>query len=47
MDKGFHYYHMTINGRKKFPVLYLQHGWGEDETAWRRSLKEMAPLLFR
>ena len=19
---------------KKFPVLYLQHGWGEDETAW-------------
>ena len=22
------------NGKKKFPVLYLQHGWGEDETAW-------------
>lgn len=20
--------------RKKYPVLYLQHGWGEDETAW-------------
>jgi len=19
---------------KHFPVLYLQHGWGEDETAW-------------
>ena len=19
---------------KQFPVLYLQHGWGEDETAW-------------
>lgn len=19
---------------KRFPVLYLQHGWGEDETAW-------------
>jgi enterochelin esterase-like enzyme len=19
---------------KKYPVLYLQHGWGEDETAW-------------
>ena len=24
------------NGKKKFPVLYLQHGWGEDETAWSR-----------
>jgi enterochelin esterase-like enzyme len=22
------------NARKKYPVLYLQHGWGEDETAW-------------
>lgn len=21
-------------GRKRYPVLYLQHGWGEDETAW-------------
>lgn len=21
-------------GNKKYPVLYLQHGWGEDETAW-------------
>ena len=20
--------------KQKFPVLYLQHGWGEDETAW-------------
>ena len=20
--------------KKKYPVLYLQHGWGEDETAW-------------
>jgi enterochelin esterase-like enzyme len=20
--------------KKRFPVLYLQHGWGEDETAW-------------
>ena len=19
---------------KRYPVLYLQHGWGEDETAW-------------
>jgi enterochelin esterase-like enzyme len=22
------------NQTKKYPVLYLQHGWGEDETAW-------------
>ena len=22
------------NKKEKFPVLYLQHGWGEDETAW-------------
>ena len=22
------------NPEEKFPVLYLQHGWGEDETAW-------------
>lgn len=22
------------NPKKKYPVLYLQHGWGEDETAW-------------
>ncbi len=22
------------NTSKKYPVLYLQHGWGEDETAW-------------
>ncbi|MEP7376728.1 MAG: alpha/beta hydrolase-fold protein [Chitinophagaceae bacterium] len=21
-------------GKSKYPVLYLQHGWGEDETAW-------------
>ena len=21
-------------GTQKYPVLYLQHGWGEDETAW-------------
>ena len=20
--------------RRRYPVLYLQHGWGEDETAW-------------
>jgi enterochelin esterase-like enzyme len=23
-------------GRGRYPVLYLQHGWGEDETAWAR-----------
>lgn len=22
------------NARMRYPVLYLQHGWGEDETAW-------------
>lgn len=22
--------------QKRYPVLYLQHGWGEDETAWSR-----------
>jgi enterochelin esterase-like enzyme len=22
------------NRNKRYPVLYLQHGWGEDETAW-------------
>lgn len=22
------------NVNKRYPVLYLQHGWGEDETAW-------------
>ena len=22
------------NKKVKYPVLYLQHGWGEDETAW-------------
>ena len=24
----------TKNRSKRYPVLYLQHGWGEDETAW-------------
>jgi S-formylglutathione hydrolase FrmB len=24
----------TKNQKTKYPVLYLQHGWGEDETAW-------------
>jgi hypothetical protein len=23
-------------GRKSYPVLYLLHGWGEDETGWYR-----------
>lgn len=23
-------------GKGKYPVLYLQHGWGENETAWTR-----------
>jgi enterochelin esterase-like enzyme len=22
------------SGKGRYPVLYLQHGWGEDETAW-------------
>lgn len=22
------------HAKQKYPVLYLQHGWGEDETAW-------------
>ena len=22
------------SGRTRYPVLYLQHGWGEDETSW-------------
>ena len=24
----------TTKTKKRYPVLYLQHGWGEDETAW-------------
>lgn len=24
----------NINKKIRYPVLYLQHGWGEDETAW-------------
>lgn len=23
-----------MDPKKRYPVLYLQHGWGEDETAW-------------
>ena len=26
----------NTNAKKRYPVLYLQHGWGEDETAWSR-----------
>lgn len=25
--------------KKRYPVLYLQHGWGEDETGWSRQGK--------
>lgn len=25
---------MYDKNRKRYPVLYLQHGWGENETAW-------------
>ena len=32
--RAFVYLPPTYDGKKKFPVLYLQHGWGEDETAW-------------
>src|SRR6187549_2369291 len=24
----------SSENKKSYPVLYLQHGWGEDETAW-------------
>ena len=23
-----------LNARTRYPVLYLLHGWGEDETGW-------------
>lgn len=32
--RAFVYTPPTYDGKKSFPVLYLQHGWGEDETAW-------------
>ena len=32
--RAFVYLPPQYDGKKKFPVLYLQHGWGEDETAW-------------
>ena len=31
---AFVYLPPQYDGKKKFPVLYLQHGWGEDENAW-------------
>jgi GH35 family endo-1,4-beta-xylanase/enterochelin esterase-like enzyme len=34
--RAFVYLPPTYDGKKRFPVLYLQHGWGEDETAWTR-----------
>ncbi len=27
-------YNDSKKSKKRYPVLYLQHGWGEDETAW-------------
>jgi enterochelin esterase-like enzyme len=30
--------------RERYPVLYLQHGWGEDETAW--SVQGRANLIM-
>ena len=32
--RAFVYLPPSYDGKKRFPVLYLQHGWGEDETAW-------------
>lgn len=32
------------NPSKRYPVLYLQHGWGEDETAW--SVQGRANLIM-
>jgi len=32
------------NRSKRYPVLYLQHGWGEDETAW--SVQGHADLIM-
>ena len=29
-------YELKANARKRYPVLYLQHGMGEDETGWSR-----------
>lgn len=32
--RAFVYTPPGYDGKKRYPVLYLQHGWGEDETAW-------------
>lgn len=32
--RAFVYTPPGYNAKKRYPVLYLQHGWGEDETAW-------------
>jgi enterochelin esterase-like enzyme len=32
--RAFIYTPPGYDGKKRYPVLYLQHGWGEDETAW-------------
>ena len=32
--RAFVYTPASYDGKTKLPVLYLQHGWGEDETAW-------------
>jgi len=29
-------YELKSNAKKRYPVLYLQHGMGEDETGWSR-----------
>ncbi len=37
MRRAFVYTPPTYDrDKKKYPVLYLQHGWGEDETSWSR-----------
>ena len=32
--RAFVYTPPGYDAKKRYPVLYLQHGWGEDETAW-------------
>ncbi|MBR6182163.1 MAG: endo-1,4-beta-xylanase [Prevotella sp.] len=34
MKRAFVYTPPSYDNKKKFPVLYLQHGWGENETSW-------------
>ena len=33
-------------GKKKYPVLYLQHGMGEDETGWSHPLQGRAGIIL-